>query len=335
MPLTNANLLADDLLALWLIENSPIKVPFYQAWAWQSVAGRTLIYPRTTELAQANVIAACTNVGEQEPTVSQAAFDYVEYITRYQICASDLDRFQYPQRLDSVLFALAKRRILYAYAQRMGTATGNPATGGLPDLVDPARVIDMGGVALTLDCLDQAYELVTAGTGRPTLIMSHSRSLRMYRKLCRDTGIPAERAPWRWYDPAKGAMVDGSVDAFNGTPWLANDKLNEPGEVSEERIFFMVVGDDGGPSPTRGVTGIVPSAIGRDLFVKRTVNAIPDPTPGSADHIAGQDTWVTMPAGLALGSQGALSIIQNFTTVAPCGVDAGAAVNARRAKASR
>jgi len=32
-----------------------------------------------------------------------------------------------------------------------------------------------------------------------------------------------------------------------------------------------------------------------------------------------KDIWVTMPAGLALGSQGALSLLTNFEHVGECG----------------
>ncbi|MBE7490899.1 MAG: hypothetical protein HS108_03910 [Planctomycetes bacterium] len=312
MPVTNADLLADDLLALSLVENSPVKIPFFQAWIWQEVAGKSLTYARTPLLAPATEITACANVPEQEAAVSQAGFEFVDFATRYAICASDLDRFRHPQLLQSVFYAIAKRRILYAYAARLGAATGNPAQGGLRDLADPARVINLAGGALTLPCLDEAYERVTAGTGRPTLIMSHSRSLRTYRNLCRVAGFKPERVPFRWYNPAIGGMQEGSVDALNGTPWLANDMLGS----TPERTYFMVVGDDGNAGPTRGVTGIVPAHLGRNMFIKRTVPAIISVE--AAESQPGEETWVTMPAGLALGSQGALSIIENYTIIGPC-----------------
>lgn len=81
----------------------------------------------------------------------------------------------------------------------------------------------------------------------------------------------------------------------------------------------MVTGDDGGPAPFRGVTGIMPSARRRHPFVKRQVEAVSNAP--DADFSPGIDTWVTMPAGFAVGSQGALSIIQNYATVANCGED--------------
>lgn len=116
MPVTNADLLADDFVAKWLVENSPIKVPFYQAWFWQQVAGKSLIFPRTTALTSASKVTSCSTVAEQTPTISQAEFSFAEFITRYQLCSFDLDRNQYPNQLEAVLYAIAKRRLLYAYA---------------------------------------------------------------------------------------------------------------------------------------------------------------------------------------------------------------------------
>lgn len=268
-------------------------------------------------LAAATKVSDCSLVDEQVPTISEAEFALQEFITRYKICTFDLDSYQFPNQLETVLYALAKRRLLYAYATFIADSN---QSGSLVGICDAARVVNMAGAALTLDCLDDAYERVTAGTGRPTLIMSHSRSLRTYRSLCRAAGI-YQRVPWRWYDPARGRMVEGSVDAFNGTPWLANDFVNAGADPTEERTFFMVMGDDGGQGPTRGVTGIVPAAQGRNLFNRRRIEGVfaADAGAGAPDMLPGVDTWVSMPAGLALGSQGALSIIENYTTVASCG----------------
>jgi hypothetical protein len=313
MPLTNAQFLADELLTRWLVENSPIKLSFLLAWIWQEVTAKELQVVRTTELSPAASASDCQLVESQLPTISQVGFSYLEFITRYQICATDLDRFQHPNQLDAVLFALAKRRLLYAYAERLGADSG---VGSLRALVAGTnQILDMTGSALTLACLDEAYERVTAGNGHPTLIMSHSRTIRTYRELCRQAGFSPERAPWKWYNPATGRVEDGTVDAFNGTPWLKNDMINRLGSGTE-RTFFMVAGDDGAPRPTRGLVGIVPAAVGRTLFARRTVNAIP--MEEGSDHIPGHDTWVSMPTGVALGSQGALGILENYGTVGAC-----------------
>jgi len=312
MPVSNTDLLADDQLARWLIDNSPIKIPFFQAWFWQNVRGKTLDYARTDAVTPGNELA-CTEVSSfDDPDLTRATMLMRDFGVAYSICFEDLDRYSYPNDLDAVMYAIAKRRLLYAYAAFLGS------DDGLPALIDTGRIVNSGG-GLTLDCLDQAYELITAGTGRPTLIMSHSQSLRVYRKLCRDAGYTPERVPYHWYDPAKGRDTAGSVDAFNGTPWLANDMLPHDGTAPTNRIWFMMVGDDGGSGPTRGVTGILPQASGRNLFKKRSTNGVYNDDAGELSTKPVQQTWVTMPAGVALGSQGALSMIENFADVTPCG----------------
>lgn len=317
MSLGNAFMLGDNPVARWLVENSPVAIPFIDYWSWLGIDGQSITYPRATELTPAAVKNDCSEVTEQLPTVSQAGGSLFDFIARYSICGIDLDRVQYPTLLDAAMFAIAKRQILYGYAEYIV----NPVAGGLVSMADPARIVDMGAGALTLDCLDDAYSRVSAGTGRPTLIMSSTKGLRTYRSLCRAAGFKPERGPWSWYHPDRRRIGADSVDSFNGTPWLVNDFINKAG-LDVEYIYFMVTGDDGGPGPTRGVTGIVPRAQLRNRFNKRTVQGIYDPNagrPGVPGMVPGIDVWVSMPAGLAVGSQGALSIIRNFTPVADCG----------------
>lgn len=77
----------------------------------------------------------------------------------------------------------------------------------------------------------------------------------------------------------------------------------------------MVLGDDGGTGPTRGVTGIIPKARVGNMFVKRATNG----TLGESSVVTpATDTWVSFPAGLAVGSQGALSLIHNFAAPTDC-----------------
>ncbi len=316
MSLSNAFLLGDSPVARWLVENSPVAIPFLDYWAWQGIDGQSLTCPRGTELTPAAVKSDCTEVTEALPTVSQTTFGLLDFIARYALFGADLDRVQFPTQLDAALYAIAKRQVLYAYAQWIvNTATG------LVTLCDASRIVDMAAGALTLDCLDDAYERVVAGTGRPTLIMSSKKGLRTYRSLCRAAGFKPEREPWTWYYPDKRRMGPGSVDSFNGTPWLVNDFINKSG-LDGEYIYFMVTGDDRGRGPTRGVTGILPRQQMGNPFNKRVVQGIFDPNaggPGSPGMLPGIDVWVSMPASVAVGSQGALSIIRNFTTVADCG----------------
>jgi hypothetical protein len=307
MTLIGADALAEDQLGRWLVENSPVKIPFIQAWAWQNILGKQLEYARVPQQPPGSDLA-CAAIADSSPDeVETAPFATSDFVVRYQICFEDLDRYTYPNQLDATMYALAKRRLLYSYAAYLDT------DDGLKGAV--SRIVNAGGV-LTLSCLDEAYELITAGSGRPTLIMSHSAGLRMYRELCRNAGLVPERVPHPWYYPDKGRKAPGTVDAFNGTPWLANDMMEADfGGTPSNRIYFMLMGDDGGQGPTRGVTGILPHGRGRNLFVKRDTNGVA--SGGGALPV--KDTWVTMPSGVAVGSQGALSMLENFALPAACG----------------
>ena len=197
-----------------------------------------------------------------------------------------------------------------------------------------ARPTTHAGGALTLDCLDHAYQLVTANEGRPTLIMSSTRGLRLYQKLCRDKGYDAPKMPWPWYNPATGRMEQRLVTEFNGTPWLVNGLMvsESSATAADQRIWFMVLGDDAGQGPTRGVTGIIPSHRAGNLFVKRATNgsvisslnlevpSVPYIAAIDVPVLPVTDTWVSFPAGLAVGSQGALSLIHNFAAPADCAI---------------
>jgi hypothetical protein len=83
-----------------------------------------------------------------------------------------------------------------------------------------------------------------------------------------------------------------------------------------DRIYFMVLGDDGGAGATRGIVGIVPAERVGNPFVKRVTQGVPD-FPTSSVKTA-LDVWVTLTAGLAMGSQGALSILESFGQLDGC-----------------
>ncbi|MBX3460936.1 MAG: hypothetical protein KF696_13385 [Planctomycetes bacterium] len=99
-------------------------------------------------------------------------------------------------------------------------------------------------------------------------------------------------------------------------PWLINDKMFQGDNPLQRRIYFMVMGDDSGPGPTRGVVRIMPRNLVSRPYIKRVTNGVPN----FADQniTMTKDIWMSMAAGLALGSQGALSILQNFAHVGEC-----------------
>lgn len=319
MSLANAALLTEDRLARWLIENSPIKLQIARVWPFMGVSGGQLSYARSNAaLTPGAITNDCSPVNDDSDTAANQTFDLADYITRYAICFADEDRYEHPNNLDATENALAIRKLLYAYFERMDTSTGTTANGGLRDIIGSGQTVGMGETALTLDCMDHAYNLVTANNGRPTHIMTSSRGLRTYQSLCRAAGYEPPKVAWTWYDPAMGRMVNGQAPAFNGTPILINDMMVSAGSTlpADQRIYFMVLGDDGSAGPGRGVIGFVPEARRRSMFIRREMMG----TPNDADPVPNSDrtVWISFPAGLGIGSQGALSLITDFTPVTDC-----------------
>lgn len=102
------------------------------------------------------------------------------------------------------------------------------------------------------------------------------------------------------------------VTEFNGTPMLVNGMMasDASSTAAVQRMWFMALGDDGKSGSTRGVTGIIPGARVGNMFVRRyadgTINSRePELQPR-------RDVFVSFPAGIAVGSQGELSLIQSF-----------------------
>lgn len=318
MPLSSADLLAEDVLAAWLVENSPVKLQIARVWPFLGVAGGSLKYARSMfALSPALQVADCTGIGENSETAEEVEFKILDFMTRYSICFADQDRYRHPNNLDATEYALSVRKLLYAYFAFLDD-TANPAS--LWNIMAPSRRVNMGGGPLTLDCLNHAFNLVVENDGRPTVIMASTRGLRSYQSLCYAAGYEPPKVAFNWYNPAKGRMEQGWAPAFNGVPILVNDQmvsasLSTPGQ---QRIWFLALGDDSKSGPTRGVSGIVPEALKGSMFVKRETNGIADTTGGGLEPQTAIDVWVSWPVGLATGSQGAISVIHNFAPVSDC-----------------
>jgi hypothetical protein len=282
---------------------------------------------------------------------NEAVFELVSLMTRYQICMADLDRVRYPEQLKQIEFELAKIRLLYRYFQRVGETVGATTFfPGLRDMVGTNQTIAMGGAALTFAAMDQAYNLIVSNQGRPNAIMSNSRAQRTFANLY--FGAGAGEPPMvmdTWMDPIRGT-VQGEITSFKGTTWYINDLIEDlPG--NQGIVYFMVLGDDEGPGHERGIVGLVPQDLADTWFIKREANGlvgavtIPDSAvtipgysqeivelpalvtvPGGTYPVAGAtvtpptlptvDTWVSWPTGIAMGSQGSLSVLSGFALVA-------------------
>ena len=299
----------------WLVENAPDVVQLHGHWPWLGVNGGFLTYARVPKLTPASPMSACAPVKDDSDSASQVKFGFVEYATRVIICAADEDTLRLPNSPEASEAVLAQIKLDYGYYASLDIATGISELGGLPDLVAAGNIVDPGGAALSFPCLEEAFDKVTANSGRPTVIMSNAASMRSYRNLCWAASITPPLKAWNWYDPFKGWQA-GDVTSFKGVPWLINGLMNPGVLPADRRIYFMVLGDDGGQGPTRGVTGIRPADMLNRPYVKRTTNGVPDFVAQKVDMA--RDVWLTMPAGLALGSQGALSMLTNFAHVGAC-----------------
>jgi hypothetical protein len=351
MPLTNVDRLMETICESWLIENFPHKLQIPMAWVWRGIEGTRVEFARTNRMSPddlGEVVEGCEDeipVNTAQPD-TQVAFELATLMTRYQICMADLDRIKYPEHLKQVEYELAKMRLTYRYFQRLGQVTGTTTFfPGLRDIVGTGKTINMTG-ALTFAAVDQAYHLIESNQGRPNAIMSTSRVLRTFRSLFFGSGAgEPEFVDAVWSDPIRG-RVAGKITAFNGTPWYVNDLLDDAaGETGI--IYFMVLGDDGTPGHRRGITGLVPKVREHSWFTTRETNGVvavnADPvtlevnvpldipsTPfvgessGSGEAqvnlnvstLPTVDTWVSWPTGVAMGSQGSLSILQGFDQVA-------------------
>jgi hypothetical protein len=156
MPVTGANLLAHIETAPWIVENDPKIVQIMGAWQWLGVDGGQYRFARTTDLTlrPAVVAAACAAVSDGSDPITSQAFEFNEFTARYQVCDVDADKFRSPTPIDKAECELAKIKTLYAYFERLGQETGGAANGGLPDLWDPNRKLNLGGVPLSFAWLE-------------------------------------------------------------------------------------------------------------------------------------------------------------------------------------
>lgn len=316
MPISGVPNTANVQATLHAIENQPVIIQPNGHWPTLGVNGGVLVNTRVPLLTDAVAAGACAVVPDTSDPFGQVRFTYVYYATRLQICDLDQDLYQDPNDVEAMATNLMKIKLDYAFYARMDTLTGNPSAGGLPDLVAPGNVLDMGGAPLSFACLERAFSLVIANNGRPTMIMSTSRTLESFRNLCWNTGTVPPELPWKWYDPARRMWVSGYITSFRGVPWLINDKMFQGDNPLQRRIYFMVMGDDGGTGPTRGLVRITPRKLVANPYIKRVTNGVPDFANAAVNMT--KDIWMSMVAGLALGSQGALSIVQNFEHVGEC-----------------
>jgi len=314
----NAMNLTQDQLAKWLIEDAPYKIQIARVWPFMGIQGGRISYARTPALESLddiNDMATILGDGDEivaqtaEPDDTNATFTLGELATRYKIDYTAMDRFKYPNDLDSVEASLAIRRLMYMYFRKLDLDMADtPKAGDFLSLSqmceDDNRFDSTAATALAkLDELQAAYSLITANNGRPTAIMCNSRALRWIANAHFGAGIKPEFVTGEWSDPIKGTVRAPQI-AINGTPIFVNDMVATTGE-DKTRIYFMVLGDACEAGPTRGVTGIVPAPLKSTLFIRRETA---EPSGSSTSRI---NVDYTFPAAIAMGSSGALAILDD------------------------
>jgi len=322
MPVGNPQFLNSIPVARWAVELAPSKLQVAKVWPFQGVAGRQLDYAQVPELTPGNELEPCAPVPDASSTIQQGQFQFSWLVTRYRVCHSDEDRFQTPLSSEEAQYPLAIRALNYGFFGGLDAAAGSTPLA-LRTYIGPDRTVDAGGAPLSFNCISDAYHRVDANDGRPTVIMSATPSMRAYENLCRNAGFEPPKMPWTWYNPATGRTQQSVVTAFNGTPWLINDRMEgkfNPASAAQ-RIYFMVLGDDRGSGPTRGVTAIVPNRVRHDMFVKRVIPAAYDIAGGNTEPIAATDVFISWAVGIAVGSPAAISVLQNFQSAPVCSPD--------------
>jgi hypothetical protein len=240
MPFSGAQDTSNTQAAKNLVENDPRRIQIHGVMPTQGINGGVLVYPRVPALKPAQVVDACQPADDISTAVAPIRFGMVEYVARVPVCMAHQDIFKHPNDIVDINVTIAEIQNWYGYYGRMDVATGNPSLGGLPDLVAPSRIVDMGGAPLSFPCLSRAYHLVTANNGKPSVIMSNARSLESYENLCRLNGQNVERLPWRWYCPATRRWIQGRSPELQRHA-LGDQRRNEP-RIAARRPPHLVHG---------------------------------------------------------------------------------------------
>lgn len=237
------------------------------------------------------------------------------------------DIYSVPNDLVQLQIGQAILRLMYGYFKKICLGVDFAGPGDFYGLLssecmDDDQQISIGSASvpggLTPEYVDYGLSKVTAGPGRPNVIMSHSIAQRQYKKACYEANKELEHIDWEWIDPLVGRRMS-RVLSVDGVPWLINDlaPIYAEGENPPTTdIFFLLVGDDEKGKAGRGVFGIIPEEREGDMFV---VRQNPSGGFGEADGAGGAQSYidVTWPVGVAVGSRTSLSVIRNFTLNVP------------------
>jgi len=313
----NAANLTQEQLSRFLIQTIEYKLQIAQIWPFMGVLGGKLRYERTNTLESvANINDMATILGDGTAITEKTAgadtsktFTCGELATRYLIDYNAQDRYRF-QSLDAVEAVLACARLKYMYFRKLDLDNGGGSGDfdSLYNMVDATLKFDMAGVAPTLPVLQQTYHAASANAGMLNCIMCNARASRAIIKAYNDVDIHPQQIEMDWFDPLANRTVKRKVNSINGAPILINDMVATDG-TNKTRIYFMLVGEscDRG---VHGVTGIVPLDLKDKMFVRRESS---EPSGATTSRI---NVAYSMPVATAMGTAGALSILENVLVAA-------------------
>ncbi|MCA8939521.1 MAG: hypothetical protein KDB07_06925, partial [Planctomycetes bacterium] len=234
-----------------------------------------------------------------DPDATNTEFPLGEIGSHFTIQDGDIDDNPYPNDLVALQIALAKRKCLYRFCQRMVRANSPSAANrefaGFGDIIEANMIVTATtpGTFVWAELIE-AISLVSNGSGMPTCVMGSRVAIREVMEAIGPTDMP-----WTTVQSAAGEY---RVPSIFGAPLLRNDMLNDAEDAS--KLWVLSLGDAGEQGTERGVTAIVPPNASGDPFRIRAT-----PVPGGSVSVD-----VTLPIGLAAGSQGALALY-DYTTV--------------------
>lgn len=314
----NAQLLSDDVLAKWLLEDFPFRIQLSKVFPFVPV-GHALRYSSTGPLTPGVIIGHGDPIPEDTklPKDPNRVYPIAEIATHFRVHYKAQDVFSNVNDQFAVQLANAVREDLYRFWKTFenGDASANQHEfDGLHRIVDPANVIDLQGRALSLEDLARAKGRVRSNDGRCVVMCTCDYGRQAVLAAHNVRGVQAHYQMMEFPSPA-GGFKQEQVLTYDGAPLFIND-LNEaygwnghelgdviPPESLQDHdpcetamnIWFFVLGPG-------NLHGIMP-AKARSIIVRSTILA-------DASTLVGH---ATMAAGIALGSLGALACLKNVS----------------------
>lgn len=326
MVLTNNNpqLLSNDVLAKWLLEDFPFRIQLSSIFPFYGIAGNQLRYSNTDTLKPASVISFGDSILEDTkvPINPNRVFQMTQLATHFRVSYTSQDIFSSINDQVTVQMALAIRVLLYKFwlLFESGDQRNQGEFNGLLNLADSDNILDLKGKPLTLEILQSGKELIRANEGQEIIIFTSSLGKQAICAAHWMRGLKVDYQQVNYFAPRSDRFTQ-TMPSFDGSPIYIND-LNQVLElpltesskpISPERIrqlkstedslatniWFLVMGKN-------YLHGINPASLDQMFVTRSTI--LPDES-AEVYHI-------TMPVGIALGSRGALAGIKNVTI--PC-----------------